>query len=318
MFRRWLSGFWRDYKEKIIQVAKVLGILILIATSASMIFTFNKSGSNIEEEPEKIYKPQEVAISGGEISKEKFEKENNLVEEFVKFCNEQKFEDAYNLLTEECKQKLYPTLQDFKNKYCNIIFDEKREYSLQGWITSRYYNTYKVNFTEDFMATGVYSGIEKYEDYITVVTDKKNSDNKKVNINNYIGTEELSKQTKTDIVEAEALYADTYLEYINCAIKVKNITDNEIVLDNLNNYEGIKLYTTNGIKYRIDGSDLRKFDLTIRPGQAKVIILQFRKQYGSDTVIKSINFANVITNYSKYLEDEANYNEYMEVTIRLR
>ena len=318
MFRRWLSGIWRDYKEQIIQIAKLLGILVLIASSASVIFSFNIWGTKEEEVVVKeIYKPQEVAISGGTISEEKFEEQNGIIENFVNLCNEQKFAEAYNLLSQKCKEKIYPTLQDFENEYCRKIFGQKREYNIQAWINSKYYSTYRINYTEDFMTTGVYGGTEKYQDYITIVS-YKNSDEKKININNYIGTEELNKQTETDIIQAEALYVDTYLEYVNCAIKVKNITENEIVLDNLNNYEGIKLYNANGVKYRLDASDLRKIDLAIRPGQTKFIILQFRKQYGSDTTIKSINFANVITNYSKYLEDEKNYNEYKEINIKLK
>lgn len=39
MFRRWLSGFWRDNKEKIMQIAKVFGILIAVGASAGVIFS---------------------------------------------------------------------------------------------------------------------------------------------------------------------------------------------------------------------------------------------------------------------------------------
>ena len=102
MFRRWLSGIWRDYKEQIIQIAKLLGILVLIASSASVIFSFNIWGTKEEEVVVKeIYKPQEVAISGGTISEEKFEEQNGIIENFVNLCNEQKFAEAYNLLSQK-------------------------------------------------------------------------------------------------------------------------------------------------------------------------------------------------------------------------
>lgn len=317
MFRRWLSAFWRDNKEKIMQIAKMVGILVLIATSAGLIFSSRNFNQTTQEEPEEIYKPQEVVISGGEILEEKFEKENTVIQSFVEFCNKQNFAEAYNLLTDKCKEKLYPTLQDFEDKYCKIIFDQKREYSVQGWVSQKNYNTYKISFTEDFMATGVYDGIEKYEDYITIVTDKENTDSKKININNYIKTEEINKLTNTDKLEIQVLNADIYMNYIIYKIRVNNMTDTDIVLDSLNSYNGIELVGTNGASYKIEGTNLRKLDLKINAGQTKTITLRFRKQYGSDIAGKTIKFTKVITDYSRYMENKENYNEFEDLSIKL-
>ena len=106
MFRKWLSGFWRDNKEKLMQIAKVFGILIAVGTCASVFFSSFNNNGNTQEKTKEIYKPKDVTISGGEISEQKYEKENLIIEEFVEFYNQQNSTCAYNLLTDECKEKL--------------------------------------------------------------------------------------------------------------------------------------------------------------------------------------------------------------------
>lgn len=317
MFRRWLSGFWRDNKEKIMEIAKVFGILIGIGLSAGVIFsTLNLNNGNESNTVSKVYVPEKTVISGDNITEEEFEKQNNLAETFVNFCNEQKVEEAYNLLTDDCKEKLYPSLQDFKEKYYDIIFKEDRIFSLQSWVNNKNYNTYKISYTGDFMATGVYDGTEKFEDYITIVTDKDNEENKKINVNSYIKTEEINEVTKTDNVEVEVLSCDTYMDYVTYKLRVKNITDKDIVLDNLNNYNGIKLISSDGISYKLKSTNLKRMHLQVDAGKQKYITISFKKQYGGEKEGVRIDFENVILDYTKYSEDKDNYNEYKKISIK--
>lgn len=317
MFRRWLSGFWRDNKEKIMQIAKVFGILIAVGASAGVIFsTLNLNNGNENNTVSKIYVPERTVISGSDITEAEYEKQSNVAETFVNFCNEQKMEEAYNLLTDECKEKLYPTMQDFKKKYYDIIFKEDRIFSLQSWVNTKNYNTYKISYTKDFMATGVYDGTEKFEDYITIVTDKDNKENKKINVNSYIKTEEINEITKTDNLEVEVLYCDTYMEYVTYKLKIKNITDKNIVLDNLNGYNGIKLIDSNGRNYKLRSTNLKRMHLKINAQEQKFTTISFKKQYGGEEEGTRIDFENAILDYSKYLQDEENYNEYKKISIK--
>ena len=316
MFRRWLSAFWKNNKEKIMQMAKIFGIIVGIGFSAGIIL----SSLGLEERNEtnivsQIYSPEKTVISGVNISKEEYEKENNLAQTFVDYCNEQKLESAYGLLTEECKEKLYPTVQDFKEKYYDIIFQEDRIYSLQSWVSKGNCNTYRISYTGDFMATGDYDGTKKFEDYITVVTDKNG--NKKVNVNSYIKTEEINKQTQLKNLEVETIYCDTYMNYVIYKIRVRNLTDKDILLDSLENYDNIKLVGTNEATYRLDKSNLRLNELIIDANEQKEITLKFFKVYGSEVRGKSIKFLNVITDYMEYRNEREKYENFDSITISI-
>lgn len=127
MFRRWLSEFYRNNKQKIKTLAKLFGVLLLIGICAMGIFgtTGNKTNNDEKKNPE-VYTPSKTIISGYDISEEKFEKDQNLVDLFIEYCNSQNYKEAYNLLTDECKEKLYSTQEKFEKNYCSLIFNRKK------------------------------------------------------------------------------------------------------------------------------------------------------------------------------------------------
>ena len=113
-----------------------------------------------------------------------------VIDEFFKYCNEQKIQEAYDLLTEECKDELYSSLQVFyETYYKEVINGEKKNISVENWVN----DTYKVKISEDFLSTGKYSEENTIQDYITIKKDDNNE--YKLNINGYI---ERKKQDKED------------------------------------------------------------------------------------------------------------------------
>ncbi len=316
MFRTWLSGFWRDYKDKIMQAAKVFGILILIAISAGVVFSSLGKKEVIEDTSKKeVYNPSKTVISGSDISEQEFKEEDNLINKFVDFCNKNDFKSAYNLLTDDCKSNLYPNLDSFINKYCKYIFQSQKEYNMQSWINKGKFNTYRVRFIEDFLNTGDYENSEKLEDYITIVTD--NDGNKGLNVNSYIGRSIENKTTNLDELEANVSNIDTYKDYVTIYMDLKNKTENEMQLDILRSNIGIKLACNDGKEYALDQTNLTQLSLNLKPNAKKQIKLTFKKQYGNNVTPAKINFKNVILNYTEYTENPQDYDNYKNIYINL-
>ena len=44
------------------------------------------------------------------------------IDEFVQQCNNNQFKEAYNLLSEDCKKEMYPTVEAFQQNYYNSIY----------------------------------------------------------------------------------------------------------------------------------------------------------------------------------------------------
>lgn len=313
MFRRWFSNFYKNNKQKISKFIKVFGLLILIgiALANSVGKNSNKNESTNEGT---IYTPTKTVISGKDVDKEEYKKEENLVKTFVEYCNNRQIQEAYNLLTEECKGKLYPNIETFKKNYYDTIFNQNREVNLQSWVTNKKYNTYKVTFIEDIMAAGNYDNVKKFEDYITIVTK---NDEQKLNINNYVKSEEINKTTKTDSLEINVKSVDTYMNSVKYYLEITNLTENDILLDTLKN-KTLKLVGTNGAEYALDDTNLFSSNLIIyKNSKSKEIELKFTKQYGSDVLGASIEFNKVIIDYNEYLKDNNNYKDYKGISIKL-
>ena len=56
-------------------------------------------------------------ISRTEVSEQEVNETTNIVDEFIKFCNNKDISSAYNLLSKDCKETLYPTEEKFSKDY---------------------------------------------------------------------------------------------------------------------------------------------------------------------------------------------------------
>lgn len=314
MFRRWLSEFIRNNKERTRKIIRLFGLLMLVGIGAMLAF---RVGTNSAEESSKntIYNPTKTIIAGENVKQEEFNEEENLLNSFVEYCNNNKIKEAYDLLTDDCKAKMYPNLETFRKDYCNVIFTQKKECNLQSWVTSKNYNTYKVTFIEDIMATGNYDNVKKYVDYITVETKEQK---KRLNINNYIKSEQINKITKTDELEVRVENADIYMNSVKFSLYVSNLSGKDILLDTLKGTSNTKLIGSNEAEYELDQTNLFSADLLIYGTTVnKKMELRFNKQYGSDIEEKNIEFKSAIMDCKEYAEHMNSYKGYKKISIKL-
>lgn len=229
------------------------------------------------------------AVNGGEVSKENLKNATDTIYEFVDYCNKQEIEKAYNLITEECKQQMYPTLYSFKNAYYGDVFNGKqRTCTIENWVN----DIYKVRMGEDILSTGKDTGYAK-EDYITI---KKVDNEYKLNINNYIGTTKIEKTTTNDNIIMEVLSKNTYKDYEEYTIKVTNKTNGIIKLDTTTSTKTTYIEDSNGRKYSYYSNELTDETLTFQRGQTADVTIKFYSPYISTKSIKAIVFSNIIFN----------------------
>lgn len=146
-----------------IMVLIVVGIiaLIQILNNFASEKKANNQGNNNLITSDKNYS----VITGQQIEKDVY----TIIDEFVDYCNNQQIENAYALLSKECKELLYPTVNEFYENYYSRIFTSKKTHIYQAWIADGNYYTYKVDFVDDILATGSAS-TKSITDYYTIVT----------------------------------------------------------------------------------------------------------------------------------------------------
>lgn len=314
MIRRWLSNFLNRNQAKVKDVGIKLIIVAIVVFIATIILSFSNNSKKENTTAEEVYKPTETIIKGSNISEEQYQTDKTTVDTFLEYCNDGKIEEAYVLLSDECKEYKYSSLEIFKESYYNDIFKTKKQFNLQSWISTSKYTIYKIRYTNDILATGNYDESEIYQDYITLT---KNNENKKISIGSFITSEEMNKTTKISEIEVKVTKKNVYIEDEEYEIYITNNSNNTVLLDTLENSNNIKLVTDVGNTHKTNVSKLLKSELTIKAGQTKKITIKFKKSVSNSNESKYIEFYKVIKNYENYSENKQNYTDTLDLKINL-
>ena len=251
----------RFYNQNRKKIFKIILIIVLIIGGIQLFNYFAKQSNNSKYEQKNVInnntnsvindknESQELIsnkslISGGTVDSTKLKKDIEVINEFVEYCNKKDFYSAYNLLTEDCKEVMFPSIQDFYDiYYLNIFGNENRLHTIENWTG----NTYQIRYTEDILSSGNLNGNETKQDYITVI---KNKDEKKLNINNYVGRNKSNKETNYKNIKVNITTIDTYMDYEIYNLSVQNNTKNTILLDTGNDVNSVYLLDSKNMKYQ--------------------------------------------------------------------
>ncbi|MBQ8043169.1 MAG: hypothetical protein IJ272_03335 [Clostridia bacterium] len=315
-----LRRFYYRNKDKIWKVvliiAFVLGIIYLLDSIA--LDRINEKNNTIEIENEiyentdtQTYIEKESAISGSTVTKAEVNKINQTISKFLQYCKTGNTQEAYNMLSNDCKENHYKTIEEFENRYMKKKYSNNNVFEIQKWIN----NTYKVSILTDMLSTGEVGGNEKIE-YITTVTE----DNvEKLNVNEYIGEWNINKQTTQNNIEVTVLKKQMYKDYEIYDFKIKNLSEKTIMLDSLQKIGTMYLEDTNKIKYNAYAHEKFEPNLEIKPNEEKSISIKYANPYTTRVTIKEIVFENIISDYITYKtsENKKEYEDTYEVTIKL-
>ena len=215
------------------------------------------------------------------------QKEAIIIEQFIQYCNQGKIEDAYNMISKECKESMYPQISHFTEGYYKNIFKENMSYNIQRWTGS----IYKVDFKQNILHTGNISG-ESKQDFITVVhNDEAES---KININNFIERTQLNNQTIIDKICIKTLYKDTYMNYETYTFEVQNNNEKDIYLDDLEKSSTIYVVDQNNVKHFAYTNEITREQIHIYPYLKKQVQIKFTNNYITGRDFSNIVFENVI------------------------
>lgn len=295
--------FWNENRFMIIIVVIIIVFVFALIYVTNSIFKQmsikqSQQGYN-ENNINKVREPIQSLVTGQEITVEQTNKLDTL-DEFIKLCNEDNVEGAYALLSEECKELLYPTIDDFKNNYYNKLFNgDKKNVNIENWVG----DTYRVEVADDFLSTGVYNESNIIQDYITIV--KNDAGENKLNINRYIEKDELSKTASNNNIEITAIDTDIYMDCQVINFGIKNNSDKQILLDDNLVEDSLYIQDGNDIKYSAYMHELAEAELIILPNQTKELSITFYSNFDSTRNIARVEFSRIVTNYAT--GEPANY-----------
>lgn len=247
----------------------------------------NKQNTVIKSSNNNINENYSV-VTGQEVKKEV----SQVIDDFVYCCNNNEPEKAYALLSDECKKALYPTLDDFTTKYYQKLFKGNITYLYQSWITYNNKYTYKIDFIEDMLATGKASNTS-ITDYYTIV---KQNETYKLNINKFIGIENINKSTTRNNIKITVNKKRIYMDYETYEIEVENNSNGKVELDSLQKTNTVYIEDENGQKYYWYNHEILEEDISIRRAQRGSVEVKFNKSYQAEKETTKVVFTNIVAN----------------------
>lgn len=246
--------------------------------------------SEIKNETNIDLETTQSVITGESLPEKQLKEELSVIGNFFEFCNQKKLQEAYNLLSDECKSQMYNSLEIFEQTYYQDVFaGEKKIFSAENWID----NTYKVSITEDILATGKSNNGYSKQDYITV---KETDEGYKLNINNYIGYEDINKTTEDEDnkIKVEVISKNTYMDRQEYTIRITNNNDTAVTIDGRTNAESLYLENNRGLDYPAYTHELTDPMLNIESGQTRELTIKFYCRYSSNMNIREMVFSDFI------------------------
>lgn len=311
-----LLRYWNQNKRKIlITIAVIALIIIVIQIANSVVKKRNEKDKNEIRQStvaNDITKPNESIISQDKLTEKETKENSDFIEQFVSFCNQKKADDAYSLLSDDCKNELYPTKELFVNNYMNQIFEETVNYELQLWYTVSNCYTYRITYNKgNLLQTGGQGNSSNFLDYITLL---KQNGEYKLNINKFIRRQTLSKQGGSNGIDITINSKCIYVDYEIYNMTVQNNTQNTILLNDGTNANNFSLIGRNNSTFSSVISELPMSSLTLEPQYRKTINIKFNKIYMTRSELDAMQMANIYLNKQQYDIKQENAEK---ITIRI-
>lgn len=297
-----IRRFFRKNKKKII-------IILIIWTVVIAINYYLKYRTKIVL-PQTTYEPHSPVMDTTDKVPEKYKEPiSNLIHNYVEYCNNKQYEEAYNLLSEKFKDRYCNNIEEFK-KYVDKTFDTKKIYNIQNFSNLDDTYVYRVRLLDDILASGTTDQYLYTEDKYVI---KEENNTLKLALNGYCGQQNLNIDVEDDNMEIKILKKDIQYDETSYSIQIKNKTNNFIVLaDSMTNNE-IQLKLPNEVrsaKYMSDSN------LVILPNETITKEITF-DEYFDDKQEPTNLLLNSIRILPKYTGDEEKAQEENEKAIKL-
>ena len=254
-----------------------------------------------KENPSEVVDYNEAAQSittGGSVDQDIKDEVQGVLEQFIQYVTSKQVEQAYNLLTEDCKEILYPTLEGFEQKYCQDLYD--KIYDFQSWSSTDNTYVYQVRFYDNMLSAGLDFTNHYLEDYITVL---KKGDVYKVNIHNFIRANNIRKTAEANKVQFKVNNVETYLDYEIYEIEVTNDSSKEIILDTREKDNSVYVKNNDGLKIQALLYENTDEDLRVQAGESKKIRIKFNNTFNGEKRIVSLGFSDIILDQALHQEE---------------
>lgn len=306
-----LNSYFSKYKYTIGFIIVVIILVFLVAkehTKLQKKVGDSRAKSTISESVSNRSNVNDIAnnneIKSYEDVKKYVKNNNETIYAFYLLCKEGNTSLAYEALSDECKEILYPTLKDFEDNYYSAIFKTNKDCNIASFKN----NTYKVDYTENAINTGNTKSIG-ITDYITIADDGK------LNISGLISREKTKISSVQSYFSTTITEKQTFVDSEIYTIVIGNNVKADLYMND-SSESGLYLLDTYGKAYYVESEDYFDVDYYVPSESKKMLKLKFRKKYSDDSETSQICFNNIKVENKRYYDNTSaeKYTMYPEKT----
>jgi len=287
-----IRNFIKDHKRTILIVLLVW--LIILAVN------FLLGLRTPVQVPMSSFTPNISVLDGSSVvNAKKHGKISDIIDNYINYCNNGEFENAYNLLSENCKEKAFNNNVNKFTEYAKNIFNQKKRYSLQNYSNYGKTYVYDVRIFNDFLASGLTDEeYAFYQEKFAMVDEGKEI---KLNVGNFIDKQDVKRFVDDEYSKIKIKSKAIFYKYEEFDVEIKNKTDYKMVISSV--YEGKEVLLSLGNVTREMSND--SLEIALDPGETKEFVIRFDKYPDEEEQDQAIilNKIRILKSYSGKQED---------------
>ncbi len=217
-----LRHFFKKYQKLILVIIILWGLIFLLN-----LYLRNRV---VIPTPSTTFEPHVSVVDSSASTPKRMQTSiEDMIEEYVGYCNEGNYQKAFNMLSEDCRKYSFnDDIQAFRT-HVLVKMPTPKKYAIQDYSNTKYGNQkvyiYEIKYTDDLLATGLTNTTYTFtSEKITFYEDDNNE--MQMNVGNYIYHEDVKS-----ISENEYLKIDVIQKIVNYSIETY-----EVKFTNRSNY----------------------------------------------------------------------------------
>lgn len=282
-FRLKFRRFFRKYKNLI------LTIIIIWA----IIFFINMMLKNVGTEPEATttYEAHTSVIDSTTSTPKSLQDPiENLIEEYIGYCNEGNYQKAFNMLSDECrKYEFNDDVMDFM-EYVLVKMPVPKKYSIQDYSNIKYDNKrlyiYEIKYTDDLLATGLTNSTYSFTS--EKLTFYEGDDGLEMSAGNFIYYSDIKSISENEYLKIDVVGKTVNYSIESYEVKFTNRSNYTVVIADGQEENEAVLVLPNEVRNRSDASDL-----ILEPQESITLNMVFPKFVDDGDVSQSLLFSSI-------------------------
>ena len=280
-FRLRVIRFFRKNSKIIFIVICVWGIVFLI----NMFLKYRETPVELQT----TYEPHTAVINdSSSVPKSVSNSIEDMIEEYIGYCNNAEWSKAFNMLSETCKKYAFDDDIESYMEYVYTKMPTPKKYAIQDYSNDGNTYIYQIKYTDDMLATGLNDSSYKYTEE-KMVFKKKRDGSIEMSVGNIIDYAEIKNISENEYLKIDVKEVVKYYSIENYIVKFTNRSDYTIVIaDGQDDDEVVLSLSSSETRARNQIEDI-----VLKPNESKTLKLTFLKFYDNGDDAKSLNFNSI-------------------------